>query len=67
LARRTGMALDDMLLQRIREGGRDLWRGVRHRVGLYAILFLLLSHACFYGACGSWATPGGRAIRERRP
>lgn len=52
MARRTGMALDDMLLQRIREGGRDLWRGVRHRVGLYAILFLLLSHACFYG--GLW-------------
>jgi hypothetical protein len=44
------MTLDELLLQRIREGGRDLWAGIRRRVGLYAILLLLLTHAGFYGA-----------------
>jgi hypothetical protein len=44
------MALDEALLQRIRDGSRDLWGGVWRRAGLYAILFLLLIHAGFYGA-----------------
>jgi hypothetical protein len=43
------MALDDALLQRIRDAGRDLWSGVWRRVGLYAVLFLLLTHAGFFG------------------
>jgi hypothetical protein len=44
------MTLDEMLLQRIREGSGDVWRGLRRRVGIRLILFLLLTHACFYGA-----------------
>jgi hypothetical protein len=43
------MALDEVLLQRIREGTRDFWGRVWRRVGLYAILLLLLTHAGFYG------------------
>lgn len=55
------MTLDEMLLQRIREGSGDVWRGLRRRVGIRLILLLLLTHACFYGALwllsGVW--PGG--------
>ncbi len=45
------MPLDELILQKIRENSRDLWRGVRHRLGLRALLLLLLAYGCF------WATP----------
>jgi len=45
------MPLDEMLLQKIRESSRDLWRGVRHRLGLRALLLLLLAYGCL------WAIP----------
>ena len=44
------MTLDEMLLQQIREGSGDVWRGLRRRVGIRMILLLLFAHACFYGA-----------------
>jgi len=43
------MTLDQALLQRIREGGRDMRRGLWHRVGIGLIVLLLLAHACLYG------------------
>jgi hypothetical protein len=45
------MPLDELILQKIRESSRDLWRGVRHRVGIRALLLLLLAYGCF------WAIP----------
>jgi len=58
------MPLDELILQKIREGSRDLWREVRHRLGLRALLLLLLAYGCF------WAIPrllgeawqGGRSL-----
>jgi hypothetical protein len=43
------MALDELLLQGIRKGSRDLWRGMRARVGIRLILAMLLVHLGFSG------------------
>ena len=43
------MPLDELILQKIRESSRDLWRGVRHRLALRALLLLLLTYGCFWG------------------
>jgi hypothetical protein len=52
------MTLDVLLLQGIREGSRDLWRGMRARVGIRLILVLLLVHLGFFGVLwllgGAW-------------
>jgi hypothetical protein len=45
------MALDELILQTIRESSRDLWRGVRHRIGRRALLLLVLAFGCL------WAIP----------
>jgi hypothetical protein len=43
------MPLDEMILQKIRESSGDLWRGVRHRVGSRALLFLAVTFGCLWG------------------
>jgi len=45
------MALDELILQTIRESSRDLWRGVRNRIGSRALLLLVLACGCL------WAVP----------
>lgn len=42
------MPLDDLILQTIRESSRDLWRGVRHRIGSRALLLLALASGCLW-------------------
>jgi hypothetical protein len=42
------MALDELILQTIRESSRDLWRGVRHRIGSRALLLLALVFGCLW-------------------
>ena len=42
------MALDEMILQKIGESSRDLWRGVRHRIGSRALLLLALAFGCLW-------------------
>ena len=42
------MALDEMILQKIRESSRDLWHGVWHRIGSRALLLLALAFGCLW-------------------
>ena len=46
------MTLDELLLGKIREGSRGVWRGVRGRLGSRFILLTLLVHAVLIG--GLW-------------
>jgi len=46
------MALDELLLQCMRAGSRDLWRGVRTRLGTWLILLTLLFLMGFIGGLG---------------
>jgi hypothetical protein len=48
------MPLDEMLLQKIRESSRELWCGVRHRMGLRALLLVLLAYGCFWAVPWFW-------------
>jgi hypothetical protein len=43
------MALDVVLMEHLRRGSGDMWRGWRKRLGLRALLLLFLVHAAFYG------------------
>ena len=43
------MTLDELLLGKIREGSRGVWRGVRGRLGSRFILLILLVHAVVIG------------------
>lgn len=43
------MPLDDLVLERIRGGSRDLWREVRHRLGARALVLVPLSFGWAYG------------------
>ena len=58
------MALDEMILQEIRESSRDLWRGVRRRIGSRALLLLAFALGCLWAV--PWvlrtAQPAGRAL-----
>ena len=46
------MTLDELLLGKIREGSRKVWRGARGRLGSRFILLTLLVHAVLFG--GLW-------------
>ena len=49
-------SLDELLLEKIRAGSRDLWRGVRTRLGIRVILLALLATAGFAGVL--WISGG---------
>ncbi len=57
------MALDEMILQKIGESSRDLWRGVRRRIGGRALFLLALALGCLWGML--WAL--GDASQAGRP
>jgi hypothetical protein len=52
------MTLGEALLDRVREGSQELWRGVRRRMGIRLVLAVLLVHGAFFGILwllgGAW-------------